>query len=157
MTVGTYNVTDMGLVPLLEALPRQHSLEKLRLIWTLSHPDESLKKIGECVGRSRMKELELEPYSPSLQSEEAVKEWLQSVMDGGKSLLQSFSHYQEKCWLQMFCQCHCRVDEFSIESQLYSFFNETLVTINKDRSKKSLPIFRFIINFVPFNQQKYKS
>ena len=91
-----------------------------------------------------MEELELEPYSPSLQSEEAVKEWLQSVMIGGKSLLQSFSHYQEKCWLQMFCQCHCRVDKFIIESQLYSFFNETLVTINKDRSKKSLPIFLFL-------------
>ena len=26
LTVGTGNVTDMGLVPLLEALPRQHSL-----------------------------------------------------------------------------------------------------------------------------------
>ena len=79
LTVGTGNVTDMGLVPLLEALPRQRSLEKLRLIWTLSHPDESLKKIGEYVGKRRIKELELEPYSPSLQSEEAVKEWLQSV------------------------------------------------------------------------------
>ena len=148
LTVGTGNVTDMGLVPLLEALPRQHSLEKLRLIWTLSHPVESLKKIGECVGRSRMEELELEPYSPSLQSEEAVKEWLQSVMVGGKSLLQSFSHYQEKCSLQMFCQCHCQVDKFRIESQLYSFFGETLVTINKDRSKKSLPMFCFVINFL---------
>ena len=102
-------------------------------------------------------ELELEPYSPSLHSEEAVKEWLQGVMDGGKSLLKSFSLDQAECWLQMFCQCHCRVDKFSIESQLHSFFNETLVTINKDRSKKSLPIFRFVINFVPFNQQKYKS
>ena len=153
MTVGTYNVTDMGLLLLLEALPRQHSLEKLRLKWTLSHPDESLKKIGECVGRSRLKQLDLEPYSPSLQSEEAVKEWLQAVMDGGKSLLNSFSHDQVECWLQMFCQCHCQVDKFSIESQLYSFFYETLDNINKDRSKKSLPILRFFINFLNFNQQ----
>ena len=43
LTAGTGSITNMGLVPLLEALPRQHSLEKLRLIWTLSsHPDESL-------------------------------------------------------------------------------------------------------------------
>ena len=94
LAVGTESVTDMGLVPLLEALPRLHSLKELGLIWTLSHPDESLKMIGECVGRSTMERLSLYFYSPSLQSEEAVKEWVQSIVVGGNSLIHSLKSCQ---------------------------------------------------------------
>ena len=74
---GDYNITDMGLVPLLEALPRLHSLEELELYWILSHADKTLKKVGKCVGRSTLKRLEIFPYCPSLLSDEAVKEWVQ--------------------------------------------------------------------------------
>ena len=42
LSVGSDSVTDMGLVPLLEVLPRQHSLDSLELYCSLSHPDESL-------------------------------------------------------------------------------------------------------------------
>ena len=42
--VGNVSITDMGLVPLLEVLPRLHSLEWLDLYWSLSHPDESLRR-----------------------------------------------------------------------------------------------------------------
>ena len=87
--VGNASVTDMGLVPLLEALPRQRSLKDLGLHWTLSHPGESLKMIGECVGRSTMKKIVLFLYPPSLQSEQAVKEWLQGIVVGGNSLILS--------------------------------------------------------------------
>ena len=92
--VGSNRVTDMGLVPLLEVLPRLHSLEWLELNWSVSHPDESLKKIGECVGRSTLKQLELYSSSPPLQSEEAVKEWVQSVVVGGNSLIHSLKYSQ---------------------------------------------------------------
>ena len=92
--VGNRSVTDMGLVPLLEALPRLRSLKELGLIWTLSHPDESLKMIGECVGRSTMEQLSLYFYSPSLQSEEAVKESVQSIVVGGNSLIRSLTSCQ---------------------------------------------------------------
>ena len=90
------SVTDVGLVPLLQVLQRQHSLKWLQLYWTLSHPDESLNMIGECVGRSTLKQLVLVlvPYSPSLQSEETVKEWVQSVVVGGTSLIRSLEHSQ---------------------------------------------------------------
>ena len=36
LSVGNDIVTDMGLVPLLEALPRLQSLKKLELVWFLS-------------------------------------------------------------------------------------------------------------------------
>ena len=97
LCVGNGSVTDMGLVPLLE-VPRLQSLKTLVLRWSLSHPHESLKKIGECVGRSTLKQLGLFFYSPSLQSEEAVKEWVQSVMVGVNSLICSFQ-YSQGAWL----------------------------------------------------------
>ena len=92
--VGSNSITDNGLLPLLEVLPRQHSLEKLIVKWSLSHPDESLKKIGECVGKSKLEKLQLFPYSPSFQSEEAIKEWVQSVVVGGNSLIRSIEYSQ---------------------------------------------------------------
>ena len=45
LEIGSDSVTDMGLVPLLEALPRQHSLKRLRLLWLLTDLDKSQKKI----------------------------------------------------------------------------------------------------------------
>ena len=49
-------------------------------------------KIGECVGRSTLKGLRLFNFSPSFQSEEAVKEWVQSVVVGGNSLIRSLEY-----------------------------------------------------------------
>ena len=42
LKIGNYTVTDMGLVPLLKALSRQHSLEELYLWWSSPHDDKSL-------------------------------------------------------------------------------------------------------------------
>ena len=61
---------------------------------TLTHPDETLNKIGECVERITPKKFKLLSFSPSLQSEEAVKEWIQSVVVGGNSLICSLEHNQ---------------------------------------------------------------
>ena len=92
--VGNDSITDMGLVPLLEALPRLHSLAELGCFLILSHPEKTLKKIGECVGRRTLRKLDLYSYSPLFESEEAVKEWVQSVVVGGNSLIHSLEHSQ---------------------------------------------------------------
>ena len=94
LSVGTDSVTDMGLVPLLEALPRLHSLKELELSWTLLQPDESLKMIGECVEISAIEKLRLGLFSQLSQSEEAVKEWVQSIVVGGNSLVRSLKSSQ---------------------------------------------------------------
>ena len=58
--VGNDSVTDMGLVPLLEALPRLHSLKEVTIAQViLTSRLKHLIKIGECVGRSTLKELAL--------------------------------------------------------------------------------------------------
>ena len=133
-------VTDMGLVPLLEVLPRLHSLNELYLIWTLSHPDKSLKKIGECVGRSTLKKLLLSPFQ-SFQSEEAVKEWVQSAVVGGNSLIRSLE-YSQLAELPMFIYFNnssCPIDKDGIQVQLDSSLKETVTSVNLEREKKSIP------------------
>ena len=139
LQVGNSFVTDIGLVSLLEALPRQHSLVELALHWSSPHPDESLKKIGECVENSTgaLKMLRLHPSSPSLQSEEAVKEWVKRVAEGGKSLI----HYLENCPVDdLSFNISLRTIGLSsdtdllsnntIEIQLRSLFRQTITTVH---------------------------
>ena len=152
LNVGNVSVTDMGLVPLLEVLPRLHSLEELILYWSLSHPDESLKKIGECVGRTTLKQLQLFPYSSSLQSEEAIKEWVQSVVVGGNSLIRSLE-YSQVSRLVIFIllvNISCPIKD-GTKAQLRSSLQETVTSVNLEREKKSLPSLHFNISCFDFN------
>ena len=140
LCVGNDSVTDTGLVPLLEALPRLHSLEKLVFDWSMSHPDETLNKIGECVGRSTLRELELWSYSPSLQSEEAVKEWIQSVVVGGNNLIHFLEHSQVTD-LDLYIRSRkisYLINTDNVKTQLDSSFQKTMDSINLRREKKSL-------------------
>ena len=143
LRVGNDSVTDMGLVPLLEALPRLHSLNNLELYWRSSHPDETLNKIGECVG-STLKQLELFSYSPSFQSEEAVKEWVQSVVVGGNSLIRSLEHSQV-AELVIYISFSCPINRDDVETQLDSSLQKTMETINLRRVKKSLHSIDLIV------------
>ena len=149
--VGSDNVTDMGLVPLLEILPRLRSLEKLEVhcIWSLSHPDEFLKN-KECVGRSTLKQLTLVISSPLLLSEEAVKEWVQSVAVGGNSLIRSLEYSQVAyfliCIMFRKFSCPIAIDENGIQAQLHSSLLDTLTSVNLEREKKSLESVIFDIS-----------
>ena len=145
--VGSDSVTDMGIVPLLEILPRLHSLEELRLYWSLSYPEISLKKIGECVGKSTLKDLSLLSYSSSLQSEEKVKEWVQSVVVGGNNLIRSLEYSQVALlFIRLFFKnVPCPIDKEGIESPCSSLY-ETVISVNLEREKKSIPALNFHIS-----------
>ena len=138
--VGNDNVTDMGLVPLLEALPGLRLLKNLGLQWTLSHPDESLKMIGECVGRSTMEQLTLYLLSPSLQSEEAVKDWVQSIVVGGNSLIHSLKSCQVTVLIiRVVLRIRsCPIDINDVRAQLYSSLQKSVTFTNSERIKKSV-------------------
>ena len=137
LSVGNDSVTDMGLVPLLEALPRLHSLKELGLYCTLSHPDESLKMIGECVGRSTMKQLILGLFSPSLQSEEAVKEWVQSIVVEGNSLIHSLKSCQvTKLTIFVYLRIiSFPIDTKGVTAQLHLSLQKSVAFINSERKK----------------------
>ena len=140
LSLGNDNVTDMGLVPLLEALPRPRLLKNLRLQWTLSHPDKSLKMIGECVGRSTMERLTLFLFPPSMQSEEAVAEWVQSMVVGGDSLMHSLQSCQvtELSIVVVHRMILFPINRISLEAQLYSSLQKSVTFTNSERRKNSL-------------------
>ena len=142
LSVGSDSVTDMGLVPLLEVLPRLHSLESLELYWSLSHPDVSLKNIGECVGRSTLKRLQLLSDSPSFQSKEALRKWVQSVVVGGNSLIRSLEYSQVAVLVISiyFRNVLCPIDTIKdgVQAQLCSL-QETATFVSLEREKKSIP------------------
>ena len=115
----------------------------------MSHPIESLKKIGECVGRSTLKRSLLFPYSPSLQSEEAVKEWVKSVVVGGNSLIHSLEYSQVTILcINMYIDFEdisCSINKDDVRTQLQSSLQETMDSINSSRKEKSLDHIRFFI------------
>ena len=101
LTLGAYDnffskATDEGLVPFLEGLQNNQSLETLYIGWTSTHPDQSLKKMGESVAKSSLKKLNMRVVLPLLQTEEAVKDWAQSVQVGATDLMQSLECHQLK-------------------------------------------------------------
>ena len=143
LAVGDNSVTDMVLVPLLEALPRS-SLKKLELHWSLSHPIETLSKIGDCVRRSTLKQLQLWSFSQPLQSEETVKEWIQSVVVGGNNLIRSLEHSQVT-ELVIEVEIFCRINKDNVKTQLRSSLEKTMDSINLRRVKRSLHSIDFSV------------
>ena len=81
-------------MPFLEGLQNNQSLESLYIHWTSTHPDQSLKKMGGSVAKSSLKKLNTRVVSPSLQTEETVKDWTQSVQVGATDLVQSLEFHQ---------------------------------------------------------------
>ena len=57
--------TDDGALLLAAALTANRSMEYLKLYWSSTHPDSTLKEIGECVRMSTLKQLILEINMPS--------------------------------------------------------------------------------------------
>ena len=151
--VGHHSVTDMGLLPLLEALPRLYSLRKLELHWTLSHPDEPLKMIGECVGRSRLEELSLFLCSLSLQSEEAVKEWVKVIVVGGNSLIRSLKSCQvTRLSIIIFLRnISFPIDKNDTKAQIHSSLQQSVTFTNSERRKNSVFSNPFRFNVICLN------
>ena len=87
-------VTDKGLMPFLEALQKNQSLESLCICWSSTHPDQSLKKMGECVAKSSLKQLSMVMNSPSLETEETFQDWTQSVQVGATDLINCLEYHQ---------------------------------------------------------------
>ena len=148
LQVGYESVTDLGLVPLLEALPRLRLLKNLGLQWTLSNPDETLKMIGECVGRSTMVELRLSLFPPSLHSEETITEWVKSVMVGGSGLIHSLKSCQVTKLVIVIClqKISFPIDrKLDVQAQLLSSLQKSVTFTNSEREKNfTKPLYVYV-------------
>ena len=101
ISIGGETATDEGALSLAAALTANSSMEYFMLHWSSTHPDSTLKNIGECVSKSTLRGLELKMDMPASGeapvTEERAKEWLQCVEVGGKELIQSLvdSHLED--------------------------------------------------------------
>ena len=139
LAVGNIGVTDMGLVPLLETLPRQNALEELKLYWSSVHPDISLKKIGECARRTRLKIIDLLLSCPPMQSEEAAIDWIQSMVVGGNSLIR-YLQYSQVFILKIYVTWDKdkTISACPLERLATSPLQQTVKSVNFERTKKNL-------------------
>ena len=98
LSISGCGISDEGAESLAKAIAVNSSIQYLTLSWSSTHPDSTLKKIGEYLRTSMLYRLDLVMNMPSCEApvtEERAKEWLQCVEVGGKELIQSLedSHY----------------------------------------------------------------
>ena len=96
--VGGITVTDEGTLSLAATLVDNSSIEYLRLFWSSANPDNTMMKIGEYVGKSRLRDLELALSMPSTEDPKLIHhDWSLHVTVGRKDLVQSLgdSHQLE--------------------------------------------------------------
>ena len=150
--IGGETATDKGVLSLAAALTANSSMEHLRLYWSSTHPDSTLKKIEECVRKSTLRKLNLRMNMPSgeaLVAEERAKEWLQCVEVGGKELVQSLEDsHLEKCNLEINLRTYSyfkgRICPHSRQlDQSRQTLETTAATVNIARRQKGLPDISF--------------
>ena len=143
LTVYDCSVTDEGAVLLSSALTTNRSMEYLTLDCRPStHPDSTLKEIGECVRKSTLRTLILYLRRPSSKAPTVaqVMEWLQCVEVRGKELIQSLEDSQlEKLHLFLYTNSN-------IHKQVRKSLKDTAKTVNFERSKKGFPHIEFMIS-----------
>ena len=140
--------TDEGVLSLAAALTANSSMEYLTLYWSSTHPDSTLKKIGECVSKSTLRELDLVINMPSGEAplaEERAKEWLLCVVVGGKELVQfQINSHLQSINLKLnhktqlyFHQSPNQNDKTQLHFKINSTLWESLSSVNIARKRKA--------------------
>ena len=151
LNIGGETTTDEEALSLAAAFTANSSIEDLRLYWLSTHPDSTLKKIGECVRKSTLRELDLVMDIPSGEApvaEERANEWLQCVEVGGKEFVQSLedSHLQT-LYLALDYRTHSQLHRHINSHQLdqsRQALKATATTVNTARRQKGLPDIDFV-------------
>ena len=146
LAIGRDSATDEGALSLAAALTANRSMEYLTLHWSSTHPDSTLKNIGECASKSTLRELELVVHVPASGeapvTEERAKEWLQCVEVGGKELIQSLvESHLENLRLKLDYGTRSYFEEHLSHQldQSRQALETTAATVNTTRRQKGLP------------------
>ena len=146
LAIGGETATDEGALSLAAALTVNSSMEYLNLYWSSTHPDRTLKNIGECVSKSTLRKLQLELIMPASgeapATEERAKEWLQCVEVGGKELIQSLvdSHLEDLHLILYYGTSSYFKEHHSHQlDQSRQALKTTAATVNTTRRQKGLP------------------
>ena len=146
LAIGGETATDEGALSLAAALTANSSMEYLDLYWSSTHPDSTLKNIGECVSKSTLRKLELVMSMPASGeapvTEERAKEWLQRVEVGGKELIQSLEDSHLKALICVLNDEICSYFEEHYSHHLdqsHQALETIAATVNTTRRQKGLP------------------
>ena len=87
-------LTDKAALSLAAALKTNTSMNVMKLGWTFTHPDTTLKKMAEFIKESTLRELKLEIDAPHPLGEpqvslEEAREWCRCLEVGGKEFILS--------------------------------------------------------------------
>ena len=152
LVIGRKSTTDEGALSLAAALTANTSMEYLKLYWSSTNPDSTLKNIGECVRKSTLREVHLEMIMPASGeapvTEERAKEWLQCVEVGGKELIQSLvDSHLEDLHLLLCGETRSYFEEHHSHQldQSRQALKTTAATVNTTRRQKGLPDIHTIL------------
>ena len=143
------NATDKAALSLAAALTTNTSMKYIRMWWSSTHPDTTLKKVAEYVRKSTLRKLALymiRPFGEPRMSVEEVIEWLQQVAVGGKEFFLSLE------------DSHAHLESFSLElvifessvrdlqSQVRMSLDGAATSVNMTRKMNNLPEIKFSIS-----------
>ena len=119
------SVTDEGVELLARAID---SLENLELYWSTTHPDTTMKKLGECISTNNvLKQLKMEITIDDSSMCQSDDDFQQLVSIGGKQLI----HYLESNRLKTLeVRLH-------YNSDFHQVFNEAAARVNSARNKEN--------------------
>ena len=142
-------VTDKAALSLAAALTTNTSMKYIRMWWSSTHPDTTLKKVAEYVRKSTLRKFALyrmiRPSGEPRMSEKEIIEWLQQVEVGGKEFILSLkdSHaHLESFSLHLFIFKSSVLD---LQSQVHMSLEGAATSVNMTRKMNNLPEIKFII------------
>ena len=154
--IGEETATDEGALSLAAALTANSSMQNLELhCWSSTHPDSTLKNIGECVSKSTLRilhlEMDMRASGEAPVTEERAKEWLQCVEVGGKELIQSLvDSHLENLYLILYYDNYSKFEKLHVHQldQSRQALKTTAATVNTTRRQKGLPEIDTRISFM---------
>ena len=141
---GTDTATDEAALSLAAALTTTTSMEVMRLSWTSTRPDTTLKKMAKRIKKSTLRELDLDIYMPQV-SVENEREWYRRVEVGGKKFILSLKDSR----LESFSLTHYNFLKYDIDeknSQVCMALEGAAASVNSKRKINYLPEITFSIH-----------
>ena len=136
--------TDKAALSLAAALATNTSMERMKLAWTSTHPDTTLKKMAECIKKSTLRELKLmivtpQPLGEPRLSLEETREWYRHVEVGGKEFILSL---EDSCLESLFLLTHCNLEysTHDLKSELQMSLERAATSVNLKRKTNNLKI-----------------
>ena len=150
LDVGTCCIaTDKAALSLAATLTKNTSMEDMKLSWTSTCPDATLKTMAECIKKSTLRELKLRIVTPQQLREPQVSleeagEWYQRLEVGGKEFILSL---EDSCLESLFLVTDYNLESsiHDLKSQIQMSLKRAATSVNLKRKMNDLPKIEFIL------------